>query len=765
MKKRIISLVMVLVLVFTMLPVYAMADETGSGDVGSASSASVDISAIVEQIKSLISDGGDVSAQLESILAGLNTEQITELLKKLVESNETIGSIGAVIGEIDPEQIAAIVGMISGGGLGDINVEEILSKLDTEQIAALLQALIGDNADLGDIGAIIEQLPAEDIADAIKSLIAGDADISAILSKLDPDVIAAVIGSLVGDNETIGQIIDMIPMDTLVEVVKALIAGDADISGILENLDTTELIALLQGLIGTDTDIGAIIDNLDMEQIIALVKALISGEGGDINIGDIVGELDPYELVQLIAGLVGSDLDVTDPSNVTVTEGETATFSVKINRSNIMGIPTDSTDYKYLWLEPAAIRSLDFSSVDFSSYATAALQIIMKLGAHALSTTDTLNIADTTMKDDGRSFACLIYNLSLDGSTMHLTDSATLTVTALSNCKHDKVTKVSGIDATCTEDGCLAYYECTTCHKLFLDQSCTKQTNAKDVVIPATGHEETTVKAAVEPTCTKDGMTAEIKCANCGETLQKQTTVPAKGHTKVVDTEAIEATCTTGGRTEGSHCSVCKEVLSVSEPVKATGHNFGNDIQCANCGLYLPFPFVDVPATEWYRTDVEYVWQNRLMNGMSATTFEPGTNMTREMFVTVLYRLSGAKYDGSWTSPFTDLVSNWSYEAIMWAYNNGITNGKGPSIFDPTAPISRAEIVTMLYRFTGSPATGGALSFTDASSVQFWAYSAVLWASNNGIVIGYNDGSFGPDKTAVRSEMAAMLHRYCTTIL
>lgn len=762
MKKRIISLVMVLVLVFTMLPVYAMADETGSGDVGS-----VDTSATASQIKDLISGSGDIS----SMLNGLSTKQLIALIERFIGTNTDIGSIiesipadqlpavieglvsggfdinsiidklntaelaellktligsvddetiSAVVAAIDPEVVKAVVEALitSGGDLGSINIEELLEKLDPTQLEALIKALIGDNADLGDIGAIIEQIPVENLAAAIKALIAGeDVDLSELLGSLDPELIAGIIGSLIGsgDDETISTIIANLDIEQLTALIKSLINGDADISGIIAGLDQDDLIALLKELLGSNEDIGPIIDSLDMDQLIALITALIKGEDTGIDIGDIINNLDPFELVQLIAGLIGSELDVTGPADVTVKEGETATFNVKINRDNILGIPTDNTEYKYLWIEPSAISGLNFGDVNFESGTiTSALGIITKLGNYALSTTDTLSIANTTAKDNGRSFVCLIYNLSTDGSTMHLTDAATLTVTPLNVCEH------------------------------------------KNTV---------TVKAAVEPTCTKDGLTAEIKCLDCDEIIQKQVADPAKGHTKVIDTEAIEATCTTGGRTEGSHCSVCKEVLSVSEPIKATGHNFGNDIQCANCGMYLPFPFVDVPATEWYRADVEYVWQNRLMNGMSATTFEPGTNMTREMFVTVLYRLSGAKYDVSWTSPFTDLVSNWSYEAIMWAYNNCITNGKGPTIFDPTAPISRAEIVTMLYRFTGSPAAVGALSFTDASSVQFWAYSAVLWASNNGIVIGYNDGSFGPAKNAVRSEMAAMLHRYCTTIL
>lgn len=761
MKTRIISLVMVLALVFTMLPVYAMADDAGSGDTGSVSTT---VSA--SQIKDLISGSGDISSMLDglnaeqlialiqrfigtdsdlsgiigsvpadklpevieglvsggsdigSIIAGLETDELADLLKTLIDSadNETIG---AIIGAVDLNVVKEIVEELiaSGGDLGSVNIEELLGKLDTTQLEELIKALVGDNAALGNIGAILEQLPAEELANIIKALVAGDdVDLSTLLGSLNPELIAGIIGSLIGsgDDDTISAIIANLDIAKLTEVIQSLINGDADISGILAGLDTDELIALLKELLGSNEDIGPIIDSLDMDQLVALIKSLINGDA-DININDIINGLDPFELVQLIAGLIGSELDVTGPADVTVKEGETATFTVKINRDNILGIPTDNTEYKYLWIEPSAISGLNFGDVNFESGTlTSALGIITKLGNYALSTSDTLSIADTTAKDNGRSFACLIYNLSTDGSTMHLTDAATLTVTPLNVCEH------------------------------------------KNTV---------TIKAAVEPTCTKDGLTAEIKCLDCDEIIQKQVADPAKGHTKVIDTEAIAATCTTGGRTEGSHCSVCNEVLSVSEPIKATGHNFGDDIQCANCGMYLPFPFVDVPATEWYRADVEYVWQNRLMNGMSATTFEPNTNMTREMFVTVLYRLSGASYDISWTSPFTDLVSNWSYEAILWAYNNGITNGKGPNIFDPTAPISRAEIVTMLYRFTGSPATVGTLSFTDASSVQYWAYSAVLWASNNGIVIGYNDGSFGPDKTAVRSEMAAMLHRYCTTIL
>lgn len=747
MKKRIISMVMVLALVFAMLPVSAIADGAGTGD-----ASSVDIQEIVDTVKNLISSG-DVSEKLDEILENLDYNELAALFAELIKDKV---DITPVLDKLDMNEIAAVVKALVAG---ETDISGIIAELDTAQIAELIKNLAGDNEA---IAAVLEQLDIQQIADVIKALVAGDADISGIIANLDTAQLVELIKSLAGDNETIGAIIEYIPMNTLAAIVKALVAGDADISGIIANLDMEELTALVTALIGDNEAIGAILDQLDTEQIVELIKALIAG---DVDISGILSQLDPYQLVQVVAGLIGSELDVTDPKNVTVTETETASFSVKLNRDNIMGIPTDTTEYKYMWLEPEAVSKLDFSSIDFQNSGTVgiALKIIAKLTTLSLSETDTLNIPNTSMKDDGRSFVCLIYHIELGGSTMHITDEATLTVTPLNDCPHKNLNFVRGVNPTCTADGNIAYYECTTCHKLFEDNTCTVQTNSRDVVIPATGHTPVIGAPAVEPTCTETGSTAQIVCLVCGDELEAAKTIDANGHTKVVDVEAKDASCTQAGCTEGSHCSVCHEVLGVSEVIDAKGHTF-EGIKCSVCGEFVPFPFVDVDEDAWFRGCIEYVWQHELMVGVTENTFEPDSNLTRAMFVQVLYRMAGEPSVDNMRAPFTDISrEHWAYKAVVWAYNSGVTEGVSLTEFAPEDNITRAQLVTMLYRYVGSPAVTGELGFADAdviSGVWSWSVNAVIWASDSGIVSGYTDGTFRPEKTATRAEMAKILQGY-----
>ena len=592
MRTRIISLVMVLALVFTLLPVYAIADAVSvTGNDDTTDSQSIDIQDIVGKIQALIK-GGDPNGELEKLLKGLNIDTIVQILEKL--------------------------------GLDSDTAKQLLEKLKDMDMKTLYETL----KKLLEHGSF----NSKDIIDILKYLF-GDSN-----GDIDTDKIIEILKGLIGNDGNIDT-------DKIIEILKGLIGGDG-------NIDTDKIIEILKGLIGGD-------GNIDTDKIIEILKGLIGGDG---DIGGILGQLDAYTLLKVIAGLIGSELDVTGPKDVTVNEGETATFNVKVN-GNASGL-------KYMWIEPSVVKGLDLGGIDLSgSKLEIAMKLFQALSKVSLSTTDTLALKNTAAADNGRTFACVIYNIALKDITLFVTDEAKLTVTPVVPCQH----------------------------------------------------------------------------------------------VKVIDTPAIAATCTTDGRTEGSHCSVCNEVLSVSEVIKATGHDFSDldGIRCKNCGEYVPFPFTDVPKTAWCRADVEYVWQHGIMKGISATKFGPDTKMTRAMFVTVLYRMEGSpSVEGMQIPAFTDIGAKWCYDAIIWAYNAGVTLGKTATTFAPNDSITRAEIVTMVYRYSGSPTVSGVPNFTDAASVGAWARDAIIWATSVGVVNGYTDGSFGPNKTALRSEMAAMLHRY-----
>ena len=173
-------------------------------------------------------------------------------------------------------------------------------------------------------------------------------------------------------------------------------------------------------------------------------------------------------------------------------------------------------------------------------------------------------------------------------------------------------------------------------------------------------------------------------------------------------------------------------------------------------------PFKDVASADWFAGSVKYVYENKLMLGVSDTKFAPKETMTRAMFATVLYRMAGSPSVDGLSVSFKDVKeSSWAYNAIVWAYSEGVTKGVGSDMFAPEQSITREELVTMLHRYADTPEISGELSFTDSASVSDWAQAAVLWASQSKIVNGYETGAFGPSDTASRAEMAAVIQRFC----
>lgn len=173
-------------------------------------------------------------------------------------------------------------------------------------------------------------------------------------------------------------------------------------------------------------------------------------------------------------------------------------------------------------------------------------------------------------------------------------------------------------------------------------------------------------------------------------------------------------------------------------------------------------PFKDVASTDWFAGSIKYVYENKLMLGVSDTEFAPKETMTRAMFATVLYRMAGSPSVDGLSVSFKDVKeSSWAYNAIVWAYSEGVTKGVGSDMFAPEQSITREELVTMLHRYADTPEISGELSFTDSASVSDWAQAAVLWASQSKIVNGYETGAFGPSDTASRAEMAAVIQRFC----
>jgi hypothetical protein len=150
------------------------------------------------------------------------------------------------------------------------------------------------------------------------------------------------------------------------------------------------------------------------------------------------------------------------------------------------------------------------------------------------------------------------------------------------------------------------------------------------------------------------------------------------------------------------------------------------------------------------------------MNGRSADAFTPNANTTRAEFATVLYRMAGSPKVTA-AQPFADVSDHWAKDAVAWAYSQGIVNGMTPDSFAPDANVTREQMVTMLYRYSGAEAPTGTLDqFTDASRIGAYAVPAVTWAVQNNIVNGVTDTTFEPKGNATRAQLAKVLHMYLT---
>ena len=176
------------------------------------------------------------------------------------------------------------------------------------------------------------------------------------------------------------------------------------------------------------------------------------------------------------------------------------------------------------------------------------------------------------------------------------------------------------------------------------------------------------------------------------------------------------------------------------------------------------FPFKDVTTANWFYNDVYYCWENGLMNGMTPDTFAPQGTTTRAQFATVLYRMAGEPDVTGMTTPFTDVKSgSWYEKAVVWGYNSGVINGTSAATFSPDASVTREQMVTMLFRYSGAAEPTGTLDqFTDANRISGYAVPAVIWAVQNNIVSGMGDGTFNPQGYATRAQLAKVLHMYLT---
>ena len=170
--------------------------------------------------------------------------------------------------------------------------------------------------------------------------------------------------------------------------------------------------------------------------------------------------------------------------------------------------------------------------------------------------------------------------------------------------------------------------------------------------------------------------------------------------------------------------------------------------------------FTDVPATHWAAGAVEFVTSQGLLQGTGASTFAPGQPMTRAMLVTALWREAGSPVV-NYAMDFDDVDEDqWYTEAVRWAVSKGIVAGTGKG-FSPDAALTRESLAAILFRYAGGQVSADDLSgYADGASVSAWAREAMNWAVAQGLITGKSGGRLDPGGTASRAEVSAILMRY-----
>ena len=170
-------------------------------------------------------------------------------------------------------------------------------------------------------------------------------------------------------------------------------------------------------------------------------------------------------------------------------------------------------------------------------------------------------------------------------------------------------------------------------------------------------------------------------------------------------------------------------------------------------------PFLDVPAGAYYEDAVVWAVGKGITSGTNATTFDPNGTCTRAQAVTFLWRAAGSPTPKTKLMPFPDVpVGSYYWNAVLWAIEQGITEGTSYLTFSPNDSCTRAQIVTFLWRAKGSPAVSGNAPFTDVPPDAYYA-AAVTWAEKNGITGGIGNGLFGSNNTCTRAQIVTFLYR------
>ena len=337
--------------------------------------------------------------------------------------------------------------------------------------------------------------------------------------------------------------------------------------------------------------------------------------------------------------------------------------------------------------------------------------------------------------------------------------------------------RIGAVDATCVTEGRTGDSVCKWCLSVIEESE----------VIPMLDHSPADKRVgAVDATCVTEGRTGTLLCKDCLSVIEESVVIPKTAHTPADKrVGAVEATCVTEGRTGELLCKNCLTVMEKSESIPKTGHTPGlwitdelqsNDdvtVKHRFCTVCLQLietdevpvrhpvsPFADVEHDDYYFDSVLWAVENGVTAGTAPYLFSPDKVITRAEVVTMLWRAAGSPAPAHDWNPFSDVTPDaYYYDAVLWAVENDVTVGTTDTTFSPNALCTRGQVMTMLWRAKNSPLPAHEQDvFLDVAKADYF-YTPVIWAVENGITGGTGLFLFSPDAPCSRAQIVTFLYK------
>ena len=249
-----------------------------------------------------------------------------------------------------------------------------------------------------------------------------------------------------------------------------------------------------------------------------------------------------------------------------------------------------------------------------------------------------------------------------------------------------------------------------------------------------------------------------LYCDLCDAAL---TPIPSCEHKDPVIRGKKAASCLESGYSGDLYCENCDTVLEYGTSIPLLGHSFEEGF-CIRCGEVdiRTSPFGDIDSTDYFYAPVLWAYYKEIAMGVSDTAFAPDAPCTRAQVVTFLWRAFGSPKPTEMEHPFTDLNPNmYYYSAVLWAVEQGITTGTSSTTFSPDETCTRGQVATFLWRACGKPAQESDNNPFSDVSVEDYYYEPILWAVEQGITNGTGKDRFSPEDSCSRGQIVTFLYR------